>query len=419
MQERHLHNDLAAAIGAYIVAGIAGMATHIAIARHLGRNAFGIYVSALALVYMLRGLTRFGGVSLIVRDGARDRASLHGSVPLLARLTAVAGMTLVGIGALVALALGYGRTGVLVVAILGLSVGADSVSDSYRGALQATGHMRASSYISAATTGLSAVASIAVVAGGGGVVAASFASTAVSVTAIGFSAATAVRLAQLRAGQISDTRVFLRRVRPFAFTSALSMGASTVDGVLVRTMLGTTAAGAYGGPYRIFSAFGWGAHAYAAVLLPRLARLQAASGEDAFRHAVRRAAAAAAGAMVPVALLGSMLAGPVILTAFGSPYRDAIPTMRVLFLALPATYASVVLRQALLAGGRAHAAARIAGGALIVNVIGNLIVIPRTGIVGAAALTIATDALITLLCLSALKASHHDRATERTQRSMS
>lgn len=404
MQEPTVRHDLSGAIAAYVVAGAAGLATHIAIARQLGRHAFGTYVAALALVYLLRGLTRFGGVSLVVREGARDRSSLDISVPVLARVTAVGALALIAVATLAAAALGYGATGVLIVAILGLSVGADCVADAYRGALQATGHMRASSMISASTTGMSALASVSVIAAGNGVVAAASASMLISVIAAPIAAVIARRTAGLHpADTRGHARPFLRRVRPFAYTSALSMGANTVDGVLVRTMLGTSASGAYGGPYRIFSAIGWGAHAYAAVLLPRLARLQAAAGDRTFARAVRHAAATAGAVMVPVAFLGALLAEPVILVAFGEAYRDAIAPMRILFLALPATYASVVMRQALLAGGRAPAAAKIAGFALAFNAASNIALLPTVGISGAAVLTIATDTAVAALCVAALR----------------
>lgn len=408
-REPAVGRDLVWVVLAYAVAGVSGLATQIVIARTLGVATFGVYVSSLALVYLFRIVTRFGGTQYIIREGARDRAHLDMHVRMLARLTALGTGALALIAAGVAAALGFGRTGVIVALLLALMTGADCVTDAYRSALTATRHIGAAAAISAGVAGLSGLGMIVAIVSGSSIVGATAVSMVVSIGAIPVAAMLARVIAGVRVGSGSAHDApfaqlvgpFMRQVRPFALTALFALGAAYVDSIIIRVALGAEAAGHYGAPYRIFTAIAWIAHAYASVLLPRWSRTFARS-PAAYVMATRYATARTFLCALPVAALGAIYAEPAITAAFGPAFHAAGAPMRILFLALPVSLASIVIRQALLAGDRAHEAAWILACALALNVALNAVAIPTWGIAGAASVTLATDSFILTAALRVL-----------------
>jgi O-antigen/teichoic acid export membrane protein len=89
------------------------------------------------------------------------------------------------------------------------------------------------------------------------------------------------------------------------------------------------------------------------------------------------------------------VAGVAVPLIWGSPYRDAIPILRILCLGIPALYLGTL---ALFIAGSLHLermAVYLAVAALVANVAVNAIAIPRWGALGAAIATVVTESALT------------------------
>lgn len=122
----------------------------------------------------------------------------------------------------------------------------------------------------------------------------------------------------------------------------------------------------------------------------------AAKSDELLGKAVERAtfyfaylAAAAAATLL-------VLAEPILGLVFGDRYRDSATVLRVLALAMVVVYFAYPHTTALIASGRGAAFTKLTLSAAGLNVLANLIAIPRYGPVGAAATTLLTEAWVCL-----------------------
>ena len=177
--------------------------------------------------------------------------------------------------------------------------------------------------------------------------------------------------------------------------AGLNMALFRVDAVLLQALEGPRAVAQYGVAYRFFESFLFIAWSLAVVAMTRLADRSRAAAERAFMIT----AALLLAFYLPIAA-AAQIAGPeIIRVVFGVRYVAAAPA--VLWLtAAGGLYAIAHLSRvgSMLAGER-HRIAVVAGLALAVNVVLNLVAIPRYGVTGAAGATFATEVMEAVLLL--------------------
>jgi O-antigen/teichoic acid export membrane protein len=152
----------------------------------------------------------------------------------------------------------------------------------------------------------------------------------------------------------------------------------------------------YGAVFRLMDAARIVPAAALAVLLPSMFR-----GRDTalFRRVLLGLLVFGAAA----ALLLAVAAPTIVTLAFGAAYAPAAPLLRSLCMALPLLTLNYGLTTQLIGWNGQRAFAVINAAALITNIALNAWLIPRWGGTGAAWATTATEALITLSCLAALR----------------
>ena len=188
----------------------------------------------------------------------------------------------------------------------------------------------------------------------------------------------------------------LRTAFPLALAGLAQQAYFYADNLFVRGMLGTEELGRYNAAARLFS---WlvlvAAHA-TTVALPWLVR----------EHENGRLASAALRLTVPLgiggvatALVLHATAEPLLGIVFGASFASSASALRWLLAAAACVFCGASFLTALIAAGRNWTAAGVTGAALVVNAVGNLLLIPRLGIEGAAAATLASEALVLVLSL--------------------
>lgn len=168
-------------------------------------------------------------------------------------------------------------------------------------------------------------------------------------------------------------------------------------------MLGEKQVGLYTAAYRFCFLLFVIAAAIHASYLPGLARLSS-RGRDAIAALTGRCMELASAIAMPITVGGMLIAGPLLRTLFGAQYVEGTGAFRFLILTMGFVFLSGAIRNVLLVTNRLNIEMWIAAGAAALNIILNLLVIPRHGALGAAFVTVLTEALILFIGLPVIYA---------------
>ena len=180
----------------------------------------------------------------------------------------------------------------------------------------------------------------------------------------------------------------------FTAVDATFLAYFLLDGAMIAAMRPPVDAGMY----RVAYAFVLAAAVVpialnADVLRVRLWQLDAAERRRALRRAIALTTAAGIGVTVAFELLG----GTGERLFFGTKFAAAVPIIRLLGIAMPFHYANSVMSNVLVAANRAGTVIRVQSALVLVNLIGNLLLIPAHGTQGAAVMTAITEAVGTVI----------------------
>jgi O-antigen/teichoic acid export membrane protein len=186
-----------------------------------------------------------------------------------------------------------------------------------------------------------------------------------------------------------------RGAAPFGALAALGLLHSKADTLMLYALSSATVVATYESAYKLLEVSRFLIRPAVTVFFPICAALAARGKWEEFNNAYRRLLAAAGSAGAVVAALVISLAGFVIPLVWGSRYLEAVPVLRILYLAVPVLYLQTVV---LFIAGSLHlegTALRATLVALASNVTLNLVAIPRWGAPGAAAATLVTESALT------------------------
>lgn len=172
----------------------------------------------------------------------------------------------------------------------------------------------------------------------------------------------------------------------------------TTDVVLIALLLGEAQVGLYSAAYRICFLVVALAVALHSAYLPRLARA-AAEGVEVTSALTLRAFKSAASLAIPLVVGGWILASALLENLFGDPFAPAYNAFRLLLVAMGILFLHGVLLQVLVVFDRTRPELLIRVGAAGLNLILNLLWIPRYGIEGAAMATVIAEIFVLVLRL--------------------
>jgi len=191
----------------------------------------------------------------------------------------------------------------------------------------------------------------------------------------------------------------LRATLPLAGVELCQQAYFHVDNLFVRAMCGVVELGRYNAAVRVlFFLLMIAAYATSAAL-PWLARRRHTG--DLGRATGRLAAPLFLGACFVLGCLWPWT-GDLLRLIFGEGFESASTSLRWLLIAAAIVYAGSGFFTGVVAGGSTTLVLAIAAGGLAVNVLGNLWLIPRHGIEGAAIATAATELFVTVAALAVL-----------------
>jgi O-antigen/teichoic acid export membrane protein len=204
----------------------------------------------------------------------------------------------------------------------------------------------------------------------------------------------ALRLAERRPRpMMKHVRKLVALSIPVGLSGLLVIAYAQIDQVIVYSIAGTREAGLYGAVYNILNQ----SHFVPISILTTLAPVLAASWPH--DPARLKRTARLAGELLSVVSFGGLAfaivaAGPFVRLIFGAEFADAAPALPVLFGAFVLISYGYLNGNLLFVLGKQNKLLQISLYALVVNVIGNLVLVPLFGFIGAAWMTLVTEAVV-------------------------
>jgi O-antigen/teichoic acid export membrane protein len=381
------------------------LAIAVVAANVVGRAAFGRFVFASTVTFLLALGTDLGTSVWTTRELARDRvqgpALVRLGLWLRAAATVPCGLAVAALASLAAEPETRTAIALLGVSSLGAAF-ADYFGAVLRGYERFVDDARLSGARALATTaaGLGALFASRTLAG----LCAGLALANVACASLGWALAGPRRLGLPRtaAGYVDRDGAVraLRQSLPIWIAGLVSLLYFKVDTLFLKALTTDAELGAYGAAYKFFE----GSMVLPSVLLsvafPQLAQACGRPGEQ--RRLERRLALVLVGLGVATAAVCFGAAKPLVLLAFGPGFDRAVPSLRVLALGLPFLFLNFGLTHFLLARDRGKTTLWLAVMMLGLNVVLDRSLIPLRLGPGAALATAGSEGVLTLGCLAAL-----------------
>lgn len=196
-------------------------------------------------------------------------------------------------------------------------------------------------------------------------------------------------------GILSADRGLIKLIMKAALPFALLVGFSTVynriDIVLITKILGYTQTGLYTAAYKFFDLLAFFPAVVSHALYPLFATLMAEGKMAEIRATLEKYLRFMAALAFPIGVGGSILATQII-GILSPDYAAAAPVLAVLVWA-PSILFMYIVVNSLVISQLTKFAMIITGVNVAINLIGNIILLPRIGIIGAAIMTLASEFL--------------------------
>lgn len=179
---------------------------------------------------------------------------------------------------------------------------------------------------------------------------------------------------------------------PFAMLVGFSTVYNRIDVVLITKFLGYTQTGLYTAAYKFFDLLSFFPAVVSHSLYPLFATLMSEGRLAEVRTTLERYLRFMAAVALPMATGAMLLAGPIIKILAGPQYEESANVLAVLVWA-PAILFLYIVVNSLVISQLTKFAVLITGVNVVVNIIGNLILLPRIGIMGAAIMTVVSEGL--------------------------
>jgi O-antigen/teichoic acid export membrane protein len=179
---------------------------------------------------------------------------------------------------------------------------------------------------------------------------------------------------------------------PFALLVGFSTVYNRIDVVLITKILGYTATGFYTAAYKFFDLLGFFPSVVSFSLYPVFAGLMAKKAYPQIRSTLEQYLRFLIALALPMAVGGMLLAKEIVLVLAGKDFLPAASTLAILVWA-PAILFVYIAVNSLVISQLTKFAVIITCSNVIVNLIGNLILLPRYGIQGAAIMTVVSETL--------------------------
>lgn len=191
--------------------------------------------------------------------------------------------------------------------------------------------------------------------------------------------------------KFNEIKQFLSQSAPIGIRQLVfALYDAGIDSFFLKTLIGSAAVGFYGLPYKIYTNLILGAAFFMNSLFPIILK----KDHQDLKPTLKRGAAFLLTSALIIGLSVTALAPTIIKIISGKAFLVSVPTLKVLMLALVFGYLNHLTGYTMIALRAEKQLLYFSLLALVINLTGNWLLIPRLGIIGAAWTTVATEATI-------------------------
>lgn len=390
---RQAGRDVAIQVLARVVNLALGVVVTALVARALGDAGFGQWSTILVVVQLTAYFTSFGIENVVVREVAADPDREGDWLGALLALRALLSVPAIALGLVVVLLIQESNAmlvaGVVLLAQAPFNVGAS---------LRVVHQLRVRNWVPMAVLTLNSVlwgaAVVVIYLQDGGLVPLAVAMTVTGALTATVQAVAAIKIARPR---LRPSREATRRLAlvglPVGFAGLLAMAYARIDQLIVFVVAGSAEAGLYGAEYRIVEQAHLVPVSLMTTLMPILAVAWTENRERMLRIAWLAAEYLAIGSLGGLAV-AIVVAEPLTVLLYGAEFEAAAPALPVLGGAFVFICFGYLTGSLLLIAGMQRRLVTIGLVGLVINVAGNLALVPVWGFMGAAWMTLVTEAIV-------------------------
>lgn len=382
--------NVSSLVAAQIATKAVNLAVSVALVRWLGVTELGRYAYVLAFCFPFGALADFGVATLAIREASRVPAQ-SASVLAAARRAALTVAVAASAGMVgLALLLAHDASVVVAIALGGLASIVSALTMPSLVRLTAREQLDRLSLHRVIGAGLSAVITLGVLLDGGGVVALLAGSLATGVVMWRVARTLEGERGPAPAPTSGAALALLRSALPFGLLMAGFALYYRVDMLILEWLATPGELGRYAAAYRFLDAVIALAAALGGPLFPRLSAVATSAPAEA-RRLLEAGWRPLLALGLPLTLGTVAVADGLVALLFGPAFAGAAPLLRLLILGtLPLFWANVG-NHALIAADRVWPLVRVYALSALVNIAGNLVLVPRWGASGAALATVVCE----------------------------
>lgn len=192
----------------------------------------------------------------------------------------------------------------------------------------------------------------------------------------------------------------MRESLPLGISSIFATLYVWIDSVMLSIIQGNDAVGIYNASYRLIIFLLFIPNIFNTALFPTLSKYHVLS-KNALKIAVQKYFKLMIIISIPLGVGVTMLADRIILMVFGAQYVQSISSLQILIWSTVFIFTSTAFIQLFLSINRQITLTKIGGICLLVNILLNLILIPRFSYIGASIVTVLTELTVLFLILYA------------------
>lgn len=369
-------------------------------ARYLKAEGFGILSFALAFTAIFGVFADFGLVRLTVREVARDKSLASKYLANISVMKGILAIITFGLIALVVNLLGYPQHTVKVVYLIALSVILTAFTRMLYSIFQAFEKMEYQSLGQILHGVLMLLGVIVAIKFHLSVIGFAFIYFIASLMVLGYNfIILRWKFTKLVSTSVTNVLEIDWSFWKQSIKEAWPMGGMAIgimiyfrtDAVMLSLMKGDTAVGLYSAAYKLSEVSTMIPAMFMASVFPVMAKFHKGA-RDSFASTYGKSVKYLLYLAVPMALTVTLLARPIVNLIFRNEFSGSVIALQILIWAAAIMYVTMVLGTTIVTANKQILSLKLTIAAAILNIILNLIMIPRYSYVGASATTVATEA---------------------------